>query len=82
MSRGSPTRWDLFKASPSPLTTVREIKGALGQHGPGLSAMYAEAKQDGTVLGAPVLSRGRAIFVSRQLVIDKIEGGRGGSSAT
>ena len=73
MVRHPLTDWDAFKTDSRPLTNVRGIDKAL-RGKPGLATMYAEVKRHGTVLGIPVLSVGRNIFVPRQRAIDVVEG--------
>jgi hypothetical protein len=68
--------WDKFKANTNPLVKIRELKAAL-RDGPGLPALYAEAKEHHTVLGIPILVCGRNLFLPRQRVIDTIEGRNG-----
>ena len=65
--------WEAFKAKTSPVAKIREIKAALPD-GPGLRAMYEEAGTKGTVLGIPVLTVGRNLFLPRARVVEKIEG--------
>lgn len=79
MEKQGQSAWEKFRSSPSPLAKVRELKAALPE-GPGLSALYLEARNNETVLGVPVLTVGRNIFVSRLRVVDVIEGrdGRNG----
>jgi len=67
------TDWTRFTTDPNPLAKVKEIKHALPS-GPGLPAMYDEVKKHGTVLGIPVLTVGKNIFVPRKRVIEVIEG--------
>ncbi len=67
--------WEDFKTRPNPLAKVREIKAALPD-GPGLPAMYDEIKSRGTVMGVPVLTVGRNVFVPRQRIVERVEGGR------
>lgn len=76
MARASQTPWDRFRTDPNPLAKVREIKQALPL-GPGLPSLYDEIKRHGSILGVPVLTVGKNIFVSRKRVIEAIEGDEG-----
>lgn len=73
MGRAPQTNWARFKTDPNPLAKVKEIKQALPS-GPGLPAMYDEVKKRGSVLGIPVLTVGKNIFVPRKRVIEVVEG--------
>lgn len=73
MGSRTESSWDKFKVNPQPLAKIREIKQALPT-GPGLPALYGEAKKNHTVLGIPVLTVGKNFYLPRQRVIDVIEG--------
>jgi len=76
MARNTENPWQKFVESPEPLVRVREVKKALPA-GPGLPALYKEAKEHGTVLGCEVLQLGRNIYLRRRAIIDAVEGRHG-----
>ena len=65
--------WEEFKARLNPLAKPREVKEALPD-GPGLNAIYNEIKERQTVLGVPVLTVGRNVFVPRRRIVERVEG--------
>ena len=65
--------WEEFKARLNPLAKPREVKEALPD-GPGLNGIYNEIKERQTILGVPVLTVGRNIFVPRQRIVERVEG--------
>ncbi len=67
------TSWERFKMDPNPLSKPREFWEAL-PHGPGLNALYGEIKAHGTLMGVPVLTVGRNVFVPRAKIIERVEG--------
>lgn len=73
MPRKPESAWEVFKADPRPLAKIKELQKAL-VGGPGLPSLYREAKERRTVLGVPVLAVGKNLFLSRQRVIDRVEG--------
>ncbi len=74
MAREKKNAWQNFTGNPNPLAKFRELKAAIPD-GPGLAALYEEAKAKGTVLGVPVLTVGRNLYIPRARMVERIERG-------